>query len=72
MITADGTTHSGYHAVRPTPRVASRDPLGLVAGWRAYMVWRDLSSLSESQLAARGLTRQDIPAQARAEIFRAA
>ena len=70
MITAQGPAQSGYRAVPATPRVAKQDPLGLVAGWRAYMVWRDLSALSDAQLAARGLTRRDIPAQARAEIFR--
>lgn len=71
MVTANVTTHSGYHAAPTTPLVAKRDPLGLVAGWRAYMVWRDLSSLSDAELAARGLTRRDIPQRARAEIFRA-
>jgi len=52
---------------KPLPR----DPLGLVAGYRAYTVWRDLSALSDAELAARGLVRADIPRQALAEIKRA-
>ena len=46
------------------------DPLGLVAGYRAYTVWRDLSALSDADLAARGLNRGDIPRLALAEITR--
>ncbi|MBD3763431.1 MAG: hypothetical protein IE927_01470 [Rhodobacterales bacterium] len=51
-------------------RAPEHDVLGLRAGWRAYTVWRDLSELTDGQLAARGLTRADIPALALREIKR--
>jgi hypothetical protein len=70
MTTAHVTpelTHSPAAALR---RRLPRDPLGLVAGFRAYLAFRDLSALPDAALSARGLTRADLPARAAAEITR--
>jgi hypothetical protein len=58
------------HAQTRRPLRLPRDPLGLIAGFRGYLAFRDLSALSDADLAARGLTRADIPARALAEITR--
>ncbi len=52
----------------PAPARQRRDPFGLVAGWRAYAVWRDLAELSDAELGARGLSRADLPRIALGEI----
>jgi hypothetical protein len=38
-----------------------RDPLGLIAGWRAFRTYEALAALDDRALAARGLTRHDLP-----------
>lgn len=63
MTTAQITSRPLTRPVAAAP-VIGRDPLGLKAGWRGYVVWRDLSALSDAELASRGLTRADIPAMA--------
>ena len=40
------------------------DPLGLTAGWRAYRAYTRLDAQSDADLAARGLTRADLPRRA--------
>ena len=68
--TTFGFTKSDIHpGVQPTGPESSRDPFGLVAGWRAYSVWRDLSALTDAELSARGLRRADIPQRALAAVF---
>lgn len=60
------------HAVPTAPiKVPSfgKDPLGLRAGWRGFVMWRDLNSLSDAELAARGVKRADIPALAMAALL---
>ena len=37
------------------------DPLGLVSGYKSYLIYSDLSAKSDEELAEMGLTRQDIP-----------
>jgi hypothetical protein len=39
---------------------ALRDPLGIASGLRAHRVYTHLSALSDTQLAAQGITRSDI------------
>jgi hypothetical protein len=58
------------HAQTRRPLRLPRDPLGLIAGFRGYLAYRDLSALSDADLAARGLTRADIPTKALAAITR--
>lgn len=58
------------HTYRPTlreiaqrlapPRRKSRDPLGLMGGWRAYVVYKELDRKSDAELNALGLSRADI------------
>jgi uncharacterized protein YjiS (DUF1127 family) len=48
-----------------------RDPLGLIAGWRAFRTYEALASLDDRELAARGLTRGDVPQRTLAELRRA-
>ena len=43
------------------PQRAMRDPLGLVSGYRAYLVFTHLNSKSDRELAKLGLTRAEIP-----------
>ncbi len=43
------------------PRRARRDPLGLFAGYRAYLVYTELSSKSDRELQRMGLERVDLP-----------
>jgi uncharacterized protein YjiS (DUF1127 family) len=42
------------------PRRESRDPLGLMGGWRAYVVYKELDRKSDAELNALGLSRTDI------------
>lgn len=64
------TTHRNTVPTAPM-KVPSfgKDPLGLRAGWRGFVVWRDLNSLSDAELATRGVNRADIPALAMAAIL---
>lgn len=72
MTTAQFAQSLAHTGRTSSPRRAMpRDPLGLIAGYRAYRVWRDLSALSDAGLAARGLARADVPQQSLAEITRA-
>jgi uncharacterized protein YjiS (DUF1127 family) len=45
---------------RVAPVRVSRDPFGIASGFRAYRVYTALDDKSDSELAALGLTRQDI------------
>ncbi|APX89487.1 hypothetical protein BV394_06955 [Brevirhabdus pacifica] len=56
---------------RIAPRKFRRDPLGLVSGYRAYLVYSHLSSLSDWELAELGLRRADLPRIAGDVIFQA-
>lgn len=40
------------------------DPLGLMAGWRAFRTYEALKDLNDAALAAKGLTRNDLPVAA--------
>ncbi len=48
-------------ATRLAPRRTKVDPLGIVSGYRAYVIYTRLSSLSDEELADLGLTRDDLP-----------
>lgn len=41
-------------------RRKSRDPLGLMGGWRAYVVYKELDRKTDAELKGLGLTRADI------------
>lgn len=60
---AQGKAHTGW--------LLGFDLLGLQAGWRAYRRFEALASLSDGQLAAKGLTRDDLPQAALSELKRA-
>ena len=51
------------------PRKMRFDPLGLVSGYRAYLVHTRLSAQSDSELAALGLTRAAVPRAAMEAVF---
>lgn len=40
---------------------ARRDPWGFVMGWRGYQAFSSLNALTDAELAARGLSRADLP-----------
>lgn len=42
------------------PKRSGFDPLGLVSGYRAYLVFTHLNAKTDSELAAIGLKRADI------------
>lgn len=42
------------------PARKARDPLGLMSGWRAYIVYKELDRKSDDQLRRLGLSRADI------------
>ena len=37
------------------------DPLGLVSGYKSYLIYSGLAAKSDAELAGMGLTRHDIP-----------
>lgn len=43
------------------PRKIRFDPLGLVSGYKAYLVYSGLAAKSDAELDALGLTRADLP-----------
>ncbi len=51
--------------------LSGRDPLGLMAGWRAFRTYESLKDMSDAALAAQGLTRHDLPAAALMALKRA-
>ncbi len=58
MTAADFTAHIRSSHDAP---IRGFDPLGLVSGWRGYRAYTELASLGDEALAARGLTRKDLP-----------
>lgn len=46
---------------RVAPRRSLADPFGIVSGYRAYVVYTQLSALGDVELAEMGLTRADLP-----------
>lgn len=40
---------------------ARRDPWGFAMGWRGYRVFSRLNAMTDAELAARGLSRADLP-----------
>ncbi len=52
-----------YRSIAETfaPGAFSADPFGLVSGYKAYRIFTALSEKSDAQLAALGLSRNDIP-----------
>lgn len=49
-----------YAKARPQATTGARGPLGLVAGWRAFRLYSELSALSDGELAERGLRRSQL------------
>ncbi len=43
---------------------ARRDPWGLVMGWRGYQAFSRLNAMTDAELAAKGLSRADLPRMA--------
>jgi hypothetical protein len=62
------TRHAAPTAPLKVPALG-KDPLGLRAGWRGFVVWRELSALSDAELVTRGIKRADIPARAMAALM---
>jgi uncharacterized protein YjiS (DUF1127 family) len=56
-------------AIAPTP--GRFDPLGLVSGYRAYLVHARLDAMDDAQLSAIGLTRADVPRAAMEAVLEA-
>lgn len=49
-------------AAAETPREPTRrDPWGFAMGWRGYHAFSRLNALTDGELAARGLSRGDLP-----------
>lgn len=46
---------------RIAPLKALRDPLGLLSGYRAYLIYTHLSARSDEELVALGLNRSELP-----------
>lgn len=61
MIAAKTDAWTTATPVAPRAPLARRDPLGLRMGWAGYRAFSRLDALSDSELAARGLTRAEIP-----------
>jgi hypothetical protein len=57
---AHATNTSPVHAVDHLVQFADRIGSALVGAWEARRVYSQFSRLSDSQLAARGLTREDV------------
>ncbi len=49
---------------RIAPPKALRDPLGLISGYRAYLIYTHLSAKSDEELLALGVHRGDLPSLA--------
>lgn len=57
---APATKPSPFHVFDGLAQFFARGSAALAAGWEANRVYNHFSRLSASQLAARGLTREDI------------
>jgi hypothetical protein len=51
------------------PRRFPRDPLGILGGYRAYLVYTSLSAKGDDELAAHGVSRKDVPRLAMEVVF---
>ena len=51
------------------PRRFLRDPLGILGGYRAYLVFTNLNAKSDVELRALGVTRMDLPRLAMEVVF---
>lgn len=51
------------------PQRFPRDPLGILSGYRAYLVHASLSVKSDAELAALGVRRKDLPRLAMEVVF---
>ncbi|POF34508.1 hypothetical protein [Roseibium marinum] len=53
-----------------TPKRPNFDPLGLVSGYRAYLLYTHLSAKSDNELALMGVTRAELPSVAMDAVFK--